>query len=254
MTMKQNRIAVFFTAPARENEAKILAKNLKIPLLNSLKSSYQYDYIIIFENSQIGLWHTKANQKTIFYIDFSEKKLSFRSQKASLRNELIARAIGIPAKSRPKIVDATAGLGRDSYILANLGYEIILLERSPVIYTLLQDALWRDQSPARQRLTLICADAIDWLKNLSHDEQPDVIYLDPMFPARGKSAAAKKEIAMLQNFIGKDEDTERLFQVAFSCAKRKVVVKRHRLAANIVERVPNYSLTGKSNRFDIYLV
>lgn len=195
----------------------------------------------------------KQNKAGIQF-DFNSKKMLYRLKHATLKNELIARAIGQHPRTHPKIIDATAGLGRDSVVLASLGFDMILIERSPVIYSLLQDALKRCPSSITQHLHLIFANAIDWLKNLSHDERPDVIYLDPMFPDRNKSALVKKEAVFLQSVVGKDEDAMELFNIALARAKKRVVVKRHRLAPNIVDLAPNFSLTGKINRFDIYLV
>jgi 16S rRNA (guanine1516-N2)-methyltransferase len=188
-------------------------------------------------------------------IDFLSDKLLYRITQASLRKELLARAIGVHPRENPTIVDATAGLGRDSFILAALGYNVTLLERSPTLHNLLSDALLRakthpDIAPIIDRMHLIQADAIEWLPT-----QPpfNVIYLDPMFPERKKSASVKKEMIFLQNLIGKDTDSLPLFELAITCATHRVVVKRPRLAANISQNKPNFSLIGKSSRFDIYL-
>lgn len=188
-------------------------------------------------------------------IDFLSGKILYRIQHASLKKELLARAIGISPKERPRIIDATAGLGRDSLILAALGYEIILLERSPIIYAELKDALQRAShdkaiEPIIARMHLIHADAISWLPT---QPKADVIYLDPMFPLRQKSASVKKEMVIMQELLGTDKDTEKLLDVALSCATRRVVVKRPRLAERIAGKVPHFNLMGKSSRFDIYL-
>lgn len=192
-----------------------------------------------------------------FVIDFLSKKLLYRAKQATLKNELLARAIGIKPVEAPNIIDATAGLGRDSFILAKLGYEVTLLERSPELYQLLSQAL--DQ--ARQelpdiigRMHLIEADAILWLPKLAAPEKPDVIYLDPMFPERKKSASVKKEMVFMQELLGKCDDHAELFEVAMQAATKRVVVKRPRLAPNIVEKEPNFCYRGKSSRFDVYLV
>ncbi len=192
------------------------------------------------------------------YIDFLSGKVAYRAKRANRRNELLARAINISPKENPLIVDATAGLGRDSFILATLGYEVILLERSPELYTLLADALNRaktnpDTAPIIERMTLIHTDAKEWLVAKKYPRQPDVIYLDPMFPERKKSASVKKEMLILQELLGTDSDSAMLFEVAIDCAKRRVVVKRPRLAENITARAPDYTLKGNSSRFDIYL-
>jgi len=190
-----------------------------------------------------------------FHIDFLSDKLLYRISQASLRKELLARAIGLHPRENPTIVDATAGLGRDSFILAALGYKVTLLERSSTLYNLLADALTRAKAHPQtanivDRMHLIHADALEWLPKQT---SINVIYLDPMFPERKKSASVKKEMVILQDIIGKDTDSMHLFDLAITCATHRVVVKRPRLAANISQIKPNFSLTGKSSRFDIYL-
>jgi 16S rRNA (guanine1516-N2)-methyltransferase len=189
-------------------------------------------------------------------IDFLSKKMRYRRLHAGLRNELLARAIGLRPVDCPRIVDATAGLGRDSFILASIGFRVMMLERSSVIHRFLTEALLRAKEELPEiikRMDLIHVDAIDWLQNLPIDERPDVIYIDPMFPKRKKSASVKKEMVEMQELLGKDSDHATLFQMAVACAKYRVVVKRPRLAPKISERAANFSLNGKSSRFDIYL-
>ena len=191
------------------------------------------------------------------HINFLSGKLLYRLKHASLKKELLARAMGLHPREHPTIIDATAGLGRDSLILASLGFHIILLERSPILHGLLADAIERASehpalSAAIKRMQLIHADAIDWIPKQSY---VDIIYLDPMFPERKKSASVKKEMVILQDLLGKDADadSDQLFNVALTCASRRVVVKRPRLAATLSGRKPDFTLTGKSSRFDIYL-
>jgi 16S rRNA (guanine1516-N2)-methyltransferase len=199
----------------------------------------------------------KENLAQDLHIDFLSGKMRYRAQHAGLRSELIARAMGSRPQDHPSIIDATAGLGRDSFILATLGFEITLLERSEVLYHLLDEALKRAQPALPEiiaRMQLIHADAIQWLKALPEAKRPDIIYLDPMFPERKKSASVKKEMAIMQELLGKDTDHALLFTTALACAKRRVVVKRPRLAPKIAEKAVNFSLSGKTSRFDIYLI
>lgn len=200
----------------------------------------------------------KENPAASLQIDFLQGKLRYRSDRAGLRSELLARAMGVKPKDKAFIVDATAGLGRDSFILASCGFEVTLLERSEVLYQLLNDALLRakDELPdIIGNMRLIHADSIEWLKNQPIDRQPDVIYLDPMFPERKKSASVKKEMVFMQELLGKgdDQDYLTLLDTALTHAKRRVIVKRPRLAPKIGEKAPNFSLNGKSCRFDVYL-
>lgn len=191
-------------------------------------------------------------------IDFTNPQLRYRQQHASLRNEALARALGCKPQDQPRIIDATAGLGRDSFILASLGFTVIMLERSPQLYSLLEDALQRarqvpDLAPIIQRMQLIQADAITWLAALSPADYPDIIYLDPMFPERTKSAKVKKEMIFLQDACGNDEDADKLLQVAAFCAKKRIIVKRPRMAPTLAGRQPDFQREGRSCRFDVYL-
>src|SRR5207244_630604 len=147
----------------------------------------------------------------------------------------------INPRKKPTLIDATAGWGRDSFILASLGFQVTMLERSPIVYALLKDGLRRAREDVMilnviDRLTLINTDAINWMT--SH--QATIVYLDPMFPPRQKAASVKKEMVILQDLLGKDEDAERLFEAALACANERIVVKRPKLAGNIVKRAPNF--------------
>lgn len=188
-----------------------------------------------------------------FKIDFLAGKMGYRASKACLKNELLARAIGKKPKDNPTIVDMTAGLGRDSFILAALGFRITMLERSQVLYELLRDAMDRAEQAVPEiikRLTLIHTDSILWLKTA---EKPQIIYLDPMFPLRKKSALVKKDMIFLQALLPKEDNYELLLECALSCATERVVVKRPRLAPTSAKYPPTYILSGKSSRFDIYV-
>ncbi len=181
--------------------------------------------------------------------------MRYRWQRVSLRQEMLARALGLKRGEPLKIVDATAGLGQDAFVVAALGFELHLLERSPAVFALLQDAILRAaQDPAAaavaDRMRLIHTDAVVWLQQ---NAAPDVIYLDPMFPSRNKSALSKKAMRTFHELVGHDEDAGILLNTALACAVRRVVVKRPRLAAALADQPPNYSLFGKSSRFDIYL-
>ncbi len=196
---------------------------------------------------------------TPFYIDFLAGKLRYRAEQAGLKREMLARALGKKPKEEPRIVDATAGLGRDSFILACLGFNVILLERSAILHALLQDAMHHakvdpEMAPVIARMQLIHADATSWLAQLPEADRPDIIYLDPMFPERQKSASVKKEMVILQQLLGAETDSEALLNMALACSKHRVVVKRPRLAPALTNQPRAFSLTGKSSRFDIYLV
>ncbi len=216
-------------------------------------------YNLTRTDAYLGLEDTSDKKFTPFYIDFLAGKLRYRSDQAGLKREMLARALGKKPKDQPRIIDATAGLGRDSFILATLGFEVTLIERSDIIFALLEDAWQRgtkdsDMAPVMARMHLVHADAATWLTQLKEDERPDIIYLDPMFPEREKSASVKKEMVILQNLLENEADCPGLLDTALGCSKLRVVVKRPRLAPTLSSRAPSFTLTGKSSRFDIYLV
>jgi len=188
-------------------------------------------------------------------IDFLTKAWRYRIRNASLHKEFIAKAMGISPTLNPRIIDVTAGLGRDSFILASLGYHVILIERSFAVFEALKNALHiaaQDQQfqETVARMQLIHADAVDYLSG----KTAEIIYLDPMFPTKIKTAAPKKEIVQLQTLLGEDLDAMTLLEQALSCATKRVVVKRPRHSDPLGQRSPSFSYEGNSSRFDIYLI
>lgn len=247
-------IAVFTKTPELLTQATALAQRLHLPLADNV---IHYDYLLILTPDYLGIKKTGTTALP-FYVDFLAGKLNYRRQHTSLRREMLARALGLKNKTTPFIVDATAGLARDSFILACLGFEVTLLERSPLIHALVEDGIQRASqqmhaAPIVQRLHLIKTDANAWLRKLTPPERPHMIYLDPMFPERTKTALVKKDMQIFHDIVGKDNDADTLLQTALACATQRVVVKRPRLAA-LLEPAPNFSLTGSSSRFDVYLV
>ncbi len=252
--MKQNRIAITTTTADKQTAAQTLATQLQADYIENPHSiqSMHYDYLLLYTPDYLGLQKVGEKKSDPFFIDFLSTKLRYRSEQAGMRRELIARAMGIRPREQLQVVDATAGTGRDSFILASVGFKVIMLERSPIMHALLEDALQRaaaQKAIAIQNIQLLLADAIEWLPQ----HPADVVYLDPMFPPRKKSSLVKKEMVILQDLLGKDEDTALLFNAAIACASKRVVVKRPRLAENLVAQEPSYTLKGKSSRFDIYL-
>jgi 16S rRNA (guanine1516-N2)-methyltransferase len=234
-------------------KAQAIAKRLQLPFTLDAPTT---DFHLVLKPEYVGLQKTNTASLPL-YVDFLEGKAAYRRQNTSLRKEILARAMGLKSNTNPKIVDATAGLGRDSFILASLGFEIILLERSPVIGTLLEDGLQRAaKDPAVadiiKRMHFEASDSAIILPQIA--KIADIIYLDPMFPERTKSALVKKDMQILHDIIGADTDADELLKTALACAARRVVVKRPRLAAFLANMTPSFSLPGSSSRFDVYLI
>ena len=169
-------------------------------------------------------------------------------------NEMLGRAVGLKADRKPLIWDATGGLGRDAFVLADLGCEVTLFERVPVLAWLLEKAVQAaavsgvDQvRQAAERMVVRAGDS----KVLCAPAET-VIYLDPMFPERKKAAAVKKESAMLQHLADQADDSESLWQWAWDQPVERIVVKRPLRAPILGNIRPAHTLKGKSVRFDVF--
>lgn len=151
-----------------------------------------------------------------------------------------------------KIIDATAGWGRDSAVLASFGAEVLMLERNKIIASLLADALERRIASEQEQmhLSLYQGNALTYLNALAPQDYPDIIYIDPMHPARTKSALVKKDMQALQDLIGPDEDALELIEMAIQRTKNKVVVKWPQKVKSLLPT--NACVEGKTVRFDIY--
>jgi len=190
-------------------------------------------------------------------VDFNSAALQYRKDKGGGKNEAIAKAIGIKGNPHPLVVDCTAGMGSDSFVMASVGATVRMLERNVVIAALLENGLARGQDDVdiAQKLSLYHQDAADYLHSLKPNSV-DVIYLDPMFPHKKKSALVKKEMRAFQLLIGEDLDSERLLKIALNRAKSRVVVKRPNYAEAISlpdGKKPSMAIVSKKHRFDVYL-
>ncbi|MGE9552562.1 16S rRNA (guanine(1516)-N(2))-methyltransferase RsmJ [Erwinia amylovora] len=190
------------------------------------------------------------------FVDFVEGPMAHRRRFGGGRGEAVAKAVGIKGSYLPAVIDATAGLGRDAFVLASLGCRVQMLERHPVVAALLDDGLQRGYQNTeiggwlRERLTLIHASSLAALGDIS--EKPDVVYLDPMYPHKQKSALVKKEMRVFQTLVGADEDADGLLAPARQLAKKRVVVKRPDYAPPLAGVTTQSAVVTKSHRFDIY--
>lgn len=172
------------------------------------------------------------------------------------RSEGLVKAVGLSGGAKPLVIDATAGLGRDAFLLATRGVEIILIERSPEVHALLAGALAEAQeaggifAEAAGRMTLLHGDARALLPDLT----ADVVLVDPMHPPRDKTALVKKDMRLLRDLVGPDADSVELVQVARSVARRKVILKWP-LRADPLPGLPkpSYQILGKSLRYDVFV-
>lgn len=171
-----------------------------------------------------------------------------------LGREMLVRAARVRGVEAPHAVDATAGLGEDSLLLAAAGFSVTLCENDPVIALLLADALRRAGNEPQlagivSRMRLVEADSVEVLAGM--DDAPDVVYLDPMFPGRTKSAAVKKKFQLLHHLEAPCADEDALMDAALAAGPRRVVVKRPVKAPVLAGVRPSHSVAGKAVRFDV---
>lgn len=212
------------------------------------------EYRLVGTGQRLEL-HSTSPGAAATYVEFVRGPLGY----ARRRNPCGAmfRAMGSLAE-HARVLDATAGFGADAFRLALRGHHVLALERSPIVFALLEDGLRRalqDEETCQQlggRLRIQQVDAIDFLKGLASADTPDVIYLDPMYPARRKSALPRVEMRVMREIVGDDPDSGELLALARSVARRRVVVKRARLAPPLGQ-TPSHRLMDATTRYDVYL-
>lgn len=171
-----------------------------------------------------------------------------------LGRELLVRAARVRGVEAPSAVDATAGLGEDALLLAAAGFVVTMFEKDPVIAALLRDALERaarvpELAPVAERMTLVEGDSVAGLRCLGFS--PDVVFLDPMFPERTKSAAVKKKFQLLHHLERPCDNEEELVEAALAARPRKVVIKRPPKGPLLAGARPSYQVFGKAVRYDV---
>lgn len=197
--------------------------------------------------------------KTNVYVDFAEGANAHRQKFGGGKGQAIAKAVGLNKGATPSVFDATAGMGKDAFVLASLGCQVTLVERQDAIFALLTDGFRRalaseDLPWFTERMSLIHSSSHQALeKAIAEKKQYDVVYLDPMFPHREKSAAVKKDMALFQTFVGSDNDADQLLPLAMQLATKRVVVKRPDYAPFLNEQTPSSQIKTKKNRFDLYV-
>lgn len=240
------------------DSARSLAERLGLSFIGrvSPQGSELPPLLLGYLDNRLSLVPTGKGAPGPVQADFVAGAMAHRRLHGGGAGQPVARAVGLRPGIRPQVLDATAGLGRDAFVLASLGCQVTLLERSPIIHALLDDALARaaldpEVAPIAARMKLLRADARTWLEQAG-EGVADVVYLDPMFPHRDKSSLVKKEMRVFRALVGDDEDAGALLAKALRCARYRVVVKRPRLAPDLDGQAPSHRLEGKSGRFDIY--
>ncbi len=238
-----------------------LARRLGLRCVDHWSADLDQQYLF-YRQGCLSIGLPPAAREHPVCVDFAEQQ-----RKRHRGKELLLKAIG-GRRDGLSVVDATAGLGRDSFLLASYGAEVVLCERQPVVAALLADGLQRGLAEPEVaeivgRMQLQPVSALALLSQLgpAGEPRPDVVYLDPMFPDSGKSALVKKEMRLFHSLVGKDEDADALLAAALVAARHRVVVKRPPKAPVIAGPAlaplgklaePQFSVAGKAVRFDIY--
>lgn len=209
-----------------------------------------------FDNDRLLL---TRDGKTNIFVDFAEGANAHRQKFGGGKNQAIAKAVGLNKGVTPSVMDATAGMGKDAFVLASLGCTVTLVERQQPIYALLVDGFRRASNCEHlpwftERMNLLHNSSQQAMEDaIKRQQQFDVVYLDPMFPHREKSAAVKKDMALFQTFVGTDDDADELLPLATELAIKRVVVKRPDYAPFLMEQTPSTQIKTKKNRFDVYV-
>lgn len=196
-------------------------------------------------------------QNRMLAIDFVGGAVGFRLKSGEGRHQPLPRALGLAKNPHARIVDATAGMGRDAFFLASIGAHVTLVERSPEVHAALAAAMERARAHGPEmagiigRMTLIEGDSKTLLPTLA----PETVLIDPMHPPRAKTALVKKGMRDLRDIVGADPDAAGLIAVALATASRRVVVKWPRRAA-LPDGLPRpaHSLAGKTIRYDVFVL
>lgn len=189
--------------------------------------------------------------------DFTGGSVAHRFRFGGGRGQALPKAVGMKGGHTPKVVDATAGMGRDAFLLASLGAEVTLIERSSIMHELLESGMASareaggDVAEVINRMTLLHGDARDLLPTLL----PEVVIVDPMHPLRKKSALVKNEMRLLRKIVGTDDDASELMKIALASASERVVLKWPQRASSM-EGIcsASHQILGKSTRYDVFMV
>lgn len=242
-------------------KAAALAKSLHLDRVPPAKQTDHNAILVYTEKGlQIQLKQNKNSKSSVtLHVDFLSGSLNYRRQHGGGIKQALARAVGIKPGIRPTILDVTAGLGKDSFLLASLGCKVSMVERSPILGALLYDGLERaEKSPYFQEiiddnLKLIQGDSITTM-NAAYHKKYDTIYLDPMYPHGSKSALNKQEMRIIRKLVGDDTDADKLLDAALINAKKRAVVKRPKGAPTLNRISPTHSINMKNSRYDVYMI
>lgn len=253
MEMLETKCVVWLKSREFEALSQALGRELALPVVTAAEPGTPF--ALCYASQGLQLLSLGKGAPGPVLVDFVSGKAQFRRLHGG--GEMVCKAVGMQQKKSLRILDATAGLGRDAFVLASCGASVWLQERSPLIHALLRDGLQRAQqdselAPIIARMQLARQNSISNLQAYTSEFGIEVIYLDPMFPEREKSALVKKEMRIFRELVGADEDAHELLDAALNAGAARVVVKRPRHAQCLAKIKPSHTLEGKSSRFDVY--
>ena len=242
-----------------DQDASALARRLGMPLLadQAEPESSDYDALVVVGEDGLSVQRPGTGGPGPVRVDFGSAGM--RHRRGSGHNELLGRAVGVGKAPALRVLDATAGLGRDSFVLADLGCEVLMCERDPLVAALLASGLDRGLVSGDPWLESVLARMRLWqgdTASLPAEEVAgiDVIYLDPMFPVRRKRAAVKKEMDLFQLLLaGQADDAGELLAWSLERDVARVVVKRPSKAENLAHCKPSHVIAGRAVRYDVYV-
>lgn len=266
-----------------QGRGRVLARRLKLQFTDNDEQQHEDSqsavgadrFYLQYRPDGLNLVVVSGRKSVSFCVDFDAPAFRHRAR-TGLESQPLIKALGIKNGRFPTVIDGTAGFAKDAYLMARAGCEVLMTERSLIVSALLTDGLSRSRaaSPARQsmigddqrqhlgslsRMTLVSEDFLH-----TRLKGADVVYLDPMFPHKKKSAQVKKDMYVLQRFFATNEteysaatEENEMIERALELARRRVVVKRPRnapsLAAANANLKPSFQYVGKTNRYDVYL-
>ncbi|MEX2575462.1 MAG: class I SAM-dependent methyltransferase [Halofilum sp. (in: g-proteobacteria)] len=247
-----SQTVVVCASTKRRAEAEALARALDLACVAELPAPPDW-IALVLDDERLSLQLTGPGAPGPVSAEFVSGRGGWRAREAKARGETLSRAAGVGRAGATEVIDATAGLGRDGFLLAAGGCRVTLVERHPAVVAVLRDGLARAAAASATaesaaRVTLVEADAREFLSRGS----ADVVLVDPMHPPRRKSAAVRKEMRLFRALVGRDDDAAELLNAALSAARRRVVVKRPAGAPSLAGRPPSGAIEERSTRFDIY--
>lgn len=251
-TLYPRRALIVCADEGRRTEAESLARRFGLPLAGEAPREAGW-LALVLTDERLQVQLTGPDAPGAVYADFVAGATARRGREAARADEGLLRAAGARHGRTPDVIDVTAGLGRDAWLLAALGCRVTLVERHPAVAALLADGLERaradpEAAAIAARMELLEADAYTVLQTRT----ADTVIVDPMHPPRRKSAAVRKEMQVFRALVGADADSDALLPAAIAAARHRVAVKRPRGARPLPGPTPSGSIDGRSTRFDIY--